>query len=100
MNARSSQLDALNAVCNGWTEAGPGGMLTNPNPGGGIIDRVMLSSEWFVIFNEGSEAVEGIESREKAVEVFIERQRQRAAGPSNTHPLPTPKAQGGSPRSR
>ncbi|MFM0265476.1 hypothetical protein PQQ76_25140, partial [Paraburkholderia sediminicola] len=59
-------------VPEGWTEASPGGMATNPDPlNGGIIDRTIVGAEWFVIFNRPNlETLEGFTSRESAFEAF------------------------------
>jgi|APGre2960657404_1045060.scaffolds.fasta_scaffold196998_2 hypothetical protein len=65
-----TELNALNAICNGWTEARVGGLVCNPNAGGGIIDSNLVSKTWFVIFNDGRKVQEGYETREDAVEAF------------------------------
>lgn len=56
----------------GWTEAGPGRMATNPDPlRGGIIDRTIVGGEWFVIFNRPDlGTLEGFATRESAFEAF------------------------------
>lgn len=66
----SQTVTALNAICPGWSESRPGGLLCNPHAGGGIIDSEIVSGEWFVIFNDGRVAVEGYDSREDAVEAY------------------------------
>lgn len=63
-------INALNAICAGWTEAHPGGLLCNPKLAGGIIDSEIKSGEWFVIFNDQRKPLAGYESREDAVEAF------------------------------
>lgn len=52
----------------GWTESTPGGMATNRDPmNGGIIDKVMLMDEWFVIFErDGIDQIGGLSSRAEA----------------------------------
>lgn len=62
----------------GWTEATPGGMATNAHPtDGGIVDRTLLTEEWFVIFHrDGLKTVEGLASRDEAFRVFEERMKQ------------------------
>lgn len=52
----------------GWTEAFPGGLATNTDPvKGGIIDKVMLAEEWFVIFERDDLPVlDGFASRDEA----------------------------------
>ena len=67
--------ETLNAICEGWTEAQPGGLLCNPNAGGGIIDAEILSGEWFVIFNDGRATLAGYETRADAVEAFVNASR-------------------------
>jgi hypothetical protein len=62
----------LNALAPGWTEASANGLLCNPNPGGGIIDKTILTKEWFVIFGDGRQPIEGLATRAKAVQAFIE----------------------------
>ena len=59
----------LNTISEGWSENSCG-LLCNPNEGGGIIDRVFLSDEWFVIFNDGRSPISGLDSRDDAVEAF------------------------------
>lgn len=67
---KNQVINALNTICNGWTESRPGGLLCNPNIGGGIIDSEIVSGEWFVIFNDNRKALTGYESREDAIEAF------------------------------
>lgn len=66
----TARLNALNAICPGWTESRPDGLLCSPHPGGGIIDCSWVSREWFVIFNDGRPPVEGFDSRDDAIEAF------------------------------
>ncbi|MDL5391391.1 hypothetical protein QSI13_24700, partial [Escherichia coli] len=56
----------------GWTEASPAGMATNPDPqNGGIIDRTIATNEWFIVFNRDNLAtIEGLVSRKVAFELF------------------------------
>ena len=68
----SKTLNALNAIVPGWTESRPGAMLTNPNPGGGIIDCAYEINEWFVIFNDDLRCLEGFDTRDDAIEAFAQ----------------------------
>ena len=70
MNNTNKQINALNAITNGWTESRVGGLLCNPNVGGGIIDSALVSKTWFIIFNDGRKMQEGYTTREDAVEAF------------------------------
>lgn len=63
-------LDKLNAVVPGWTE-GPGGILCNPKPGGGIIDKTIKTGEWFVIFNDKDEVLDDFADRKGAIEAYV-----------------------------
>ena len=63
-------IERLNGVCDGWSESTPGGMLVNPKGCGGIIDREMVFGDWFVIFGDDRQALNGYESRAIAVEAF------------------------------
>ncbi len=63
-------IETLNAICEGWTEGRSGGILCNPKDNGGIIDKAILSTEWFIVFNDDRGVIEGFESREDAVEAF------------------------------
>ena len=65
-----SVINALNAISQGWSESRSGGMLVNPNAGGGIIDVAIVSGEWFIIFNDDREPVEGFATRDDAIEAF------------------------------
>lgn len=76
-NSRSI-LKALDAVVECWSESRPGGMICNPNVGGGIIDSALVSGEWFVVFNDGRETIEGFESRDDAVEAYAIEMRKTA----------------------
>ena len=66
-----SELDLLNACCPGWTESAPGRLACNPAPKGGIIDKAILSEEWFVIFNDDRTNREGYKTRFEAIKAFI-----------------------------
>jgi hypothetical protein len=52
----------------GWTEATPGGMATSRDPVlGGIIDKVIVTGEWFAIANRpGVGPLEGFKNRPAA----------------------------------
>lgn len=66
----SAAIDKLNGVCKGWSEVCPGGLLCNPNPGGGIIDQGIVDKKWFVVFEDGSLA-DNLDSRDEAVKAFV-----------------------------
>lgn len=55
----------------GWT-TNASGLACNPDPLlGGIIDKNIVSGEWFAIFNcEEIEPIEGIQSRGEAFDAF------------------------------
>lgn len=61
-----------NQLPSGWQESSPGGLVTNTDEmNGGIIDRALMTDEWFVIFNRaGMEPVDGLKSRSEAFEAF------------------------------
>ena len=65
-----SVINALNTISQGWTESPSGGMLVNPNAGGGIIDVAIATGEWFIIFNDDREPMEGFDTRDDAIEAF------------------------------
>lgn len=69
-------INTLNTICKGWTQSRPGGLLCNPNPGGGIIDSAIVSGEWFIIFNDDRPVMEGFDSRDDAVEAFARASRR------------------------
>lgn len=52
----------------GWTESTPGGLATNRDPiNGGIVDKQMVSGEWFFIpENEAVTKMEGFATRDEA----------------------------------
>lgn len=56
----------------GWNEASPGGLATNAHPlYGGIVDRQIVDSSWFVVFNEAQlDPIEALASREAAFAAF------------------------------
>ncbi|MGX0940153.1 hypothetical protein ACUXQ2_006251 [Cupriavidus metallidurans] len=58
----------------GWTEASPGGLATNPDLlTGGIIDRTIVDGTWFVVFHrEDLKLLEGLPSRDIAFDAFRE----------------------------
>jgi hypothetical protein len=64
----------------GWTEVAPGGLATNPDPvNGGIVDRTMITNEWFVIFNRDDlPLIENLTSRDQAFQIFEERLKHAA----------------------
>ncbi|WP_431798024.1 hypothetical protein SGO26_30095 (plasmid) [Cupriavidus metallidurans] len=57
----------------GWTEARPGGLATNPDPlTGGIIDSAIVDGTWFVVFHRDDlKVLEGLPSRESAFAAFF-----------------------------
>lgn len=61
-------LQANDQLPEGWTEVSPGGMATNRDPlKGGIIDKAVVSGEWFVIFErDGIAELDGFASRAEA----------------------------------
>lgn len=63
-------LETLNALCPGWSESG-NGLICNPNEGGGIIDCTFVSGEWFVVFNDDRETLDGFATRDDAVAAFV-----------------------------
>ena len=65
-----TDLDRLNALVPGWTE-GPGGMLCNPDPRGGIIDCTIKTKEWFFIEADGV-SKDGFATRAEAVTGYVE----------------------------
>lgn len=67
----------------GWTESSPGGMATNQDPqNGGIVDKVLGSNEWFVIFNrEGMATIDGLASRADAFRAFAAAMEQADSVP-------------------
>lgn len=73
----------------GWSEASPGGLATNPDPiTGGIIDRTIACGEWFVIFhNEDLSTLEGFATRDQAFAACL--LTLKTASPS---PRPAPEA--------
>jgi hypothetical protein len=78
MNATQTQINALNKICQGWSESPSGKMLVNPNAGGGIIDSAIVSGEWFVIFNDGRKVMDGFDTRDDAIEAFAIASRSNA----------------------
>jgi hypothetical protein len=56
----------------GWTEAAPGRIATSTDPiTGGIVDKQMVSGEWFVIpENKALTKIEGFTSRDAAFEAL------------------------------
>lgn len=56
----------------GWTEASPGGLATNPDPiKGGIIDSEMVSGLWFVVFSRDDlPLLDGFASRDDAFRAY------------------------------
>ena len=66
-----SDLTTLNSLFPGWTESGSTGLICNPHPAGGIIDKTILTGEWFVVFNDGRPTIEDLGSRDEAVKAFV-----------------------------
>lgn len=62
------------AIPAGWVESTPGGMATRNHPTlGGIIDKAILGSSWFVIFqHEDLPPIDGLASRADAFAAFLE----------------------------
>lgn len=61
----------MSTLPQGWTESSTG-LACNSDPVlGGIIDKTIVSGEWFVIFNDDNlEMIEGLSSREEAFKEF------------------------------
>lgn len=54
-----------------WNESASGLACNNDPVLGGIIDKTIISGEWFVIFNDDNlEMIEGLSSREEAFKEF------------------------------
>lgn len=66
-----TDIETLNALAPGWVESHAGGMLCNGHPKGGIIDHEIVSGNWFVIFNDKREIIDGLDSRHAAVQAFV-----------------------------
>lgn len=58
----------------GWSESSPGGLAANPDPiNGGIIDRAIVSGEWFIVFNRDDlPSLDGFSSRDDAFRAVAE----------------------------
>lgn len=61
----------MSTLSQGWNESASG-MACNSDPVlGGIIDKTIVSGEWFVIFNDDDlDMIEGLSSREEAFKEF------------------------------
>lgn len=64
-------ISQLEAICPGWTQSRPGGLICNADKAGGIIDCEGVAGEWFVIFNDSRETLSGFATRAAAVEAFV-----------------------------
>ena len=62
-------IKTLNAICNGWSGT-ESGLLVNPSIAGGIIDKQIVSGDWFVIFNDDRPTITGLENQDDAIEAF------------------------------
>lgn len=60
-----------------WKECETGMMACADEKFGGIIDSAIVSGEWFCIFNDDIDAIEGFDTREDAKEAFIAKIRSR-----------------------
>jgi hypothetical protein len=71
---QAPQTIAPHALPQGWSEAFPGGLACSADPiTGGIIDSVILSGEWFVIFNRDDlPMLDGFTSRDEAIQACVE----------------------------
>jgi hypothetical protein len=68
MKTANTSASAVTEV-NGWT--GGAGLLCSAHPTlGGIIDRAIVSGEWFVIFNNSAEITDGFATRADAIAAF------------------------------
>lgn len=66
-------LNDLNRVAPGWKVGCSEGILSNAAPYGGIIDKNLVSGEWFVIFNNDNfEALDGFATRDEAIDAFVD----------------------------
>jgi hypothetical protein len=68
MSKRTTEQAMAFELPEGWTEASPGGMATSRDPIlGGIIDRTIVTGEWFAIPNRpGIGPLEGFKNRPAA----------------------------------
>ena len=66
-----TDLESLNEISQGWAGSEIDGLLCSARPDGGIIDSAIVSGEWFVIFNDDREMLEGFATRADAVAAFI-----------------------------
>lgn len=69
----------------GWKEASPGGMTTNRDQElGGIIDKNMIGSDWFIVFHRSDlNLIDGLPSRTEAFRIFEEQiQRNHPDSPA------------------
>ena len=83
MNAADTharEVEPLLAICPGWSESRPGALVCTNHPQGGIIDSVMLSTEWFIIFNDARGPRDGFSSRAEAIDAFVQSSNAQAGG--------------------
>ncbi|MCB5412099.1 hypothetical protein [Pseudogemmobacter faecipullorum] len=66
-------LDALKANTAGEWSEGPNGIICNRHEqDGGIIDRAIISNEWFIVFNrDGLDTLHGFPTRDSAISRFL-----------------------------
>lgn len=66
-------LDTLKANTAGEWSEGPNGIICNRHEqDGGIIDRAILSKEWFIVFNrDGLDSLHGFPTRDSAITSFL-----------------------------
>ena len=67
-NIMEQIIQTLNTISEGWTSNGR--VFASSHISGGIIDENMAGLGWFVIFNDGRDTIEGLDSLEMAVEAF------------------------------
>lgn len=66
-------LDTLKANTAGEWSEGPNGIICNRHEDeGGIIDRVIMTGEWFLVFNRaGLNTLHGFTTRDSAIRAFL-----------------------------
>lgn len=62
-------LEELNRIYPGWIED-PSGFISNIEPYGGYIDRIIITGEWFVLFRSGGH-LEGFKTKEDAFQAYF-----------------------------
>ncbi|MBU2709329.1 hypothetical protein KCM76_25260 [Zooshikella marina] len=72
MDKQQSEVQCSIQLMPSWTEVIKGEMITNPDPLlGGIIDRQIVSREWFIVFNNDEISTKiGFKSLIEAIRAF------------------------------